>query len=422
MTLSTNILKEKNKTASPYAWLVLLEITLTDNTIFRLVRNDEDIDWFASDPEYNFNNTVEGFVNLHETILTAQSTSMKVESIGYDPYFHKELSIVGADYSKIQMRIKRLAGTGWDGSIFYKTAGHNYSGSYHKIISEPDNFSEYQVIEWDMSNLTSGGADYIDNTIQGLRFDLGIDAADDFDIDFIKFKQTYTAFNFQLEPTILNSKGQIPTLTLRVSNVTSLIQAKLQSLNGAIGSDVKMMVVNSNLLAEDFSDLEMNFEVLAANSSNMYVEFILGAPSPLRQRFPLNKFGALHCNWIFEGAECSYDRKTIAGVTLSDPVSIEITDHGFLADEAITLYSVTGITGTLEGNYLVKAATDDDNFTIKTLAGADVDGGDFGGAYTSGGKAGYTSCKRTLTDCRLRENSTRFGGFPGMRSGGIRIA
>jgi phage-related protein len=27
-----------------------------------------------------------------------------------------------------------------------------------------------------------------------------------------------------------------------------------------------------------------------------------------------------------------------------------------------------------------------------------------------------------LSDCRIRENAVRFGGFPGMRSGGVRIA
>lgn len=281
MTLSKNIINEKNKIATQNAWLVLLEITLTDNTIYRLVRNDEDV-------------TFEG--------------------------------------------------------------------------------------------------------------------------------DLYTAFNFQLEPTILNSKGQIPTLTLRVNNVTLLLESKIQELSGGIGSTVKMMIVNSGLLAEDFSDFDWNFEVLAATSSSQWIEFILGAPSPLRQRFPLNKYQALNCAWRFETVECDYERKVIDNVTLSNPVSLEITAHDFEVDDAITLYTVSGITGGIEGAYLIKAVTDVDNITIKTLAGADVDGADFGGAYTSGGEAGYTTCERTLTACRKRENSPRFGGFPGMRAGSVRIA
>jgi len=281
MTLPTNIINEKNKTASPYAWLVLLEITLTDSTIIRLVRNDEDITFESN---------------------------------------------------------------------------------------------------------------------------------------------VYTAFNFQLEPTIQNSKGQIPTITLKISNVTFLIQSKLQELNGAIGSTVRMIVVNSNLLAADVSDLEMNFEVLAAASTNLWAEFQLGSPSPLRQRFPLNKYSALGCQWRFEEIECDYDRSPLVGVTLTNPVSLEITNHPFSVDSAITLYTVNGITGGIEGNYLVKAVTDIDNITLKTLAGADVNGALFGGAYTSGGFVGFTTCERTLTACRERENQERFGGHPGMRSGSVRIA
>lgn len=34
---------------------------------------------------------------------------------------------------------------------------------------------------------------------------------------------------------------------------------------------------------------------------------------------------------------------------------------------------------------------------------------------------GFTTCGKTLTDCRDRSNSTRFGGSPGVGSGGLRI-
>ena len=242
------------------------------------------------------------------------------------------------------------------------------------------------------------------------------------DEDIVFEGDTYTAFNFQLDPTEVNSKGQIPTLTLRVSNVSFLLQAKMKELDGGIGSTVNMKVINSGLLASDFSDLEMNFEVLAASQTDLWAEFILGAPSLLRQRFPLNKYIASLCGFRFESAECSYDRKVVVGVTLSDPVSLEITAHDFEVDDAITLYTINGITGSIEGNYLIKADTNTNNVTLKTTAGVDVDGGDFAGSYTSGGEAGYTTCERTLTACRKRENAVRFGGFPGMRSGGVRIA
>jgi len=152
----------------------------------------------------------------------------------------------------------------------------------------------------------------------------------------------YTAFPFEIEPTKQTSKGEIPTVTLRVSNVTRLIQPYLEDLDGGVGSIAKITVINTNHLNEDYSELEMTFDVLACQSSARWVTFTLGAPNPLRQRFPLNQFIALHCRWRFKSAEC-----------------------GYTGEE--------------------------------------------------------TTCNRTLKNCRELGNSTRFGGFPGMRTGAVRV-
>lgn len=167
--------------------------------------------------------------------------------------------------------------------------------------------------------------------------------------DIIFDGNTFTKFNFQLEPIAQAITGQINTVMLRVSNVTRLLEAYLQELDGGIGSTVKIIVVNSDLLAENYSELEMTFEVLKTSTTVLWVEFTLGVPSPLRQRFPLNKYLALHCNWTFTGGDSVGDN--------------------------------------VECAYIGAEAT----------------------------------CNRTLADCRLRNNETRFGGFPGMRSGGVRI-
>jgi len=233
----------------------------------------------------------------------------------------------------------------------------------------------------------------------------------------------YTAFNFEIEPTEQNNKGEIPTVTLRVSNITKLIEAELQDLNGGIGSSVKVTVVNSENLTEDYSELEMMFEVLACNTSSKWVVFTLGAPSPLRQQFPLYKYLALHCGYrrfnrpSGDYPECGYTGKDIEGITLSsgNPVSMNITGHGFITGNSLSFLDVEG-TEELNGNTYTITATDADNFILD-----DTDGADFT-AWTSGGTAGYATCNMTLTDCRIRGNSVRFGGFPGMRSGGVRIA
>lgn len=116
----------------------------------------------------------------------------------------------------------------------------------------------------------------------------------------------YSAFPFEIDAVSDSSKGELPTLQLSLSNVTRIIQAYLEELDGAVGSIVTMHVVNSSHLTEDSSTLDMSFVVLSVNTTAMKAVFTLGSPSPLRRRFPLTRYLANHCNWQFKSAECSY--------------------------------------------------------------------------------------------------------------------
>jgi lambda family phage minor tail protein L len=154
--------------------------------------------------------------------------------------------------------------------------------------------------------------------------------------------QVYTAFPFELEPMTVEHTGQIPTATLRVSNITRQLQPYLQALNGGVGAQVKLTVINSANPTSDYTELEMLFDVLTTETSQKWVTFKIGAPNPLLQRHPLYKFIGLHCRWTFKSSRCGY----------------------------------TGAA---------------------------------------------TTCKRTLADCAAKSNEVRFGGFPGLRNGTIRI-
>ena len=116
----------------------------------------------------------------------------------------------------------------------------------------------------------------------------------------------YEAFPFNLEPTKQTSKGEVPSVTLKVANVTRIIQGFLEDLDGAVGTTVIVRVVNSEYLSEDYSELEMSFGVLGAEADAEWVSFTLGLPNPLKRRYPLYRFMASHCNWIFKGVECAY--------------------------------------------------------------------------------------------------------------------
>ncbi len=122
----------------------------------------------------------------------------------------------------------------------------------------------------------------------------------------------YDAMAFDLDPIEDQLKGQIPIINLKISNVTRLLQYYLEQLDGGIGSTVKIIIVNSDNLTEDYSLLELTFEVVGSSADASFVVLTLGMPNPLNKRFPLHRYIANHCNWVsrFKGIECGYDLPT----------------------------------------------------------------------------------------------------------------
>jgi len=117
---------------------------------------------------------------------------------------------------------------------------------------------------------------------------------------------TYTAFPFEIDANKSNAQGQIPSVALRVSNVTRSLQPYIEQYNGAVGFSIRITVVNSSYLAENYTELQMTFDVLSCLSDSSWVTFNLGAPNPLRRRYPLFRAIANSCNWTYKGRECNY--------------------------------------------------------------------------------------------------------------------
>src|SRR3990167_4701686 len=118
----------------------------------------------------------------------------------------------------------------------------------------------------------------------------------------------YTAIDFSLEAIEQDSKGKLPSVNLRVGNVGRVFQSYIEDQSGIVDSTVLLQVVNSALLAEDFSELDLVFEIQKTSADSKYVTFELGVPSPLNKRFPLYRYSGAICNWAsrFKGADCKY--------------------------------------------------------------------------------------------------------------------
>lgn len=118
--------------------------------------------------------------------------------------------------------------------------------------------------------------------------------------------RTYLAFPFMPPEIKEDSKGQIQSVQLRMSNVTRILQGYLESQDGAVGAKIILRVVNAAHLTENYAELEMEFEVMEAFSDAEWVTFTLGAPNPMRSNFPQYRYLAGHCNWKFKSYECAY--------------------------------------------------------------------------------------------------------------------
>ncbi|MBL3601307.1 MAG: hypothetical protein JMN25_15820 [gamma proteobacterium endosymbiont of Lamellibrachia anaximandri] len=151
-------------------------------------------------PMWDFTNTDDGWVGTDATI-TPSTDYITVEPTGSNPWIDRfNLVITGNPYYLVRARIRRVAGTGWQGSCYYRTASHGATWGFTKGIPEPPGLSDWVVVEWDMSQLDAGGTDWLDSTILSIRLDLGANSlADIFDIDWITVEKPSHLYNCETD-------------------------------------------------------------------------------------------------------------------------------------------------------------------------------------------------------------------------------
>lgn len=120
---------------------------------------------------------------------------------------------------------------------------------------------------------------------------------------------TFEAFNFTLNQ-ILYKGGEVPKTTLRFSNVTQFLKADLAANDGLTGSEIVLRMVHANMIYEDYSELDVTFDIIFPKITAAYVEFVIGGPSPLRRRVPIEIYFADACRYV-DGFKtdprCGYD-------------------------------------------------------------------------------------------------------------------
>lgn len=129
----------------------------------------------------------------------------------------------------------------------------------------------------------------------------------------------WVAFPFELGEVNENSKGELPSLQLKVSNVTRVIQQYLEEYAGGTDATVIMRVVMSEHLDLETPELEEVFSVKSTSTDAMWAYFNLGPDYAITQRYPSERYMKNFCPYKFKGIRCGYDGpKTTCNKTLSD--------------------------------------------------------------------------------------------------------
>lgn len=124
--------------------------------------------------------------------------------------------------------------------------------------------------------------------------------------DVVFAGNTYIRFAFELGDVRSSGDGKVQGVSLRVANPSRAFAPLMDANAGLVGCDVTLMVVHSGNLTEDYTELTLNWIIVASQSDEDWVTFSLGDENPFRRRFPLYTVLPNNCSWIFKGAECAY--------------------------------------------------------------------------------------------------------------------
>lgn len=127
---------------------------------------------------------------------------------------------------------------------------------------------------------------------------------------------TWQAFPFELDEVGDTSKGEVPQVNLKISNISRTIEFYIQQydtyckINGYSPINVYIYVVNTKVIADNITadpEVEHQFELIQPTMDSKWATFTLGASNPFNRRFPQGRLLKNFCRWkVFKGTRCGY--------------------------------------------------------------------------------------------------------------------
>lgn len=120
---------------------------------------------------------------------------------------------------------------------------------------------------------------------------------------------TWTPFPFDLDEMTEDSRGETPTISIKISNVTRIVQYYMEAGDGAVGAEVTLYVVHSKHL-DTTASFEETFEITDSAADNQWITINLGAGYPVAARRPEDRMLKNFCNFEYGGIRCGIPAAT----------------------------------------------------------------------------------------------------------------
>jgi hypothetical protein len=124
---------------------------------------------------WTFDGSTEGFTTVTSHIEPAAGQGVSVAIVDPTIRSPKGLNVPGGQYSLVLVRLTRTApASDWDGALYYTTPVHGEAiGFLGKPLSGANpKVGETTTLVYDMSHQTLGGHDWMQSTIDRIRFDI----------------------------------------------------------------------------------------------------------------------------------------------------------------------------------------------------------------------------------------------------------
>jgi len=134
---------------------------------------------------------------------------------------------------------------------------------------------------------------------------------------------TYKPFPVAVGDIGEDSKGNLETITLSISNINRMAMAYMELHDALMGRDVWIYIVNTVYLTQAVG-LGI-FQVTEASADENVATFTLGHYHFFSVKFPRNRYIKGRCRFVFKSVECGYGgghatcNKTLTGNTSGNP-------------------------------------------------------------------------------------------------------